>query len=259
MQTSKFLYQAKRFHVVHFFLFNFLLFFLVGCAPNHYLCYKDAIKQPENGAGIVLEDQFRKTKALVIEPMHFYNPVQKTKLNEDQKPIVTKIKNRDYHLTGYRVETDQTEIRTVWVKNQFSKKWQKMEARQSRHLLVPTQKIKPHFHKAPENLDHYLCYEVVGENVETRVALKDQFQGYDYLPTGKPVLLCNPVKKTHKGKVFPIKNRKWHLVGYKLDHKLPDIIPVTGNNQFGKEEMRLTDLDLILIPSLKRTVPPKKH
>lgn len=225
-----------------------------ACVPNHYLGYKDAVQQPPKGAGVVLEDQFRKTKATVIEPVTFFNPVEKTKwTGEHQKPVVSKIIDKDHHLTGYRIETEEIKPRVVWVKNQFSPAWQKLEVRQPYLLLAPTQKIKPNLHNPPKRLDHYVCYEVTGEPRDVRVALKDQFNKYDYMPTGKPVLLCNPVKKTHHNKETPVLNPKWHLVGYQLDKKLTEIIPVTGNNQFGEEAMRLQELELILVPSSKDT------
>ena len=144
------------------------------------------------------------------------------------------LKYKDHHLTGFRIKTEQHKKRTVWVKNQFSKKWQKLAVEQPFELLVPSQKLEPKFHNAPKGLDHYLCYEVKGDSMAIRVALKDQFQGYDYMPTGTPVVLCNPVKKTHRDKVFPIKKKKWHLVGYQLTYPLEQTLPATANNQFGK-------------------------
>lgn len=258
MQTSKFQF-SRQFSNCFILLLFISVIFIFSCAPNHFLCYNDAIEHQPSGAGLVLQDQFRTTKALVGELENFYNPVRKTKRSAtSEKPKVSKIRYKDHHLMGYHIETDQTEVRKVWVKNQFSKKWQKLEVHQSFKLLVPAQKIEPNFHKPPKGLDHYICYEVVGENMDVQVALKDQFRSYRYMPTGQPVVLCNPVKKTHGDKVFPIKNRKWHLVGYKLDYQLEQTTPATASCQIGKESMRLNLLDMILVPSLKRTVEPGK-
>lgn len=231
------------------------LMLILGCAPNHFLGYKDAIPQQPNGAQVLLQDQFRTAKNRVLEPVYFFNPVQKTKwTGGHQEPVVSKIRYKDHHLIAYDIQTEDMQPRVVWVKNQFSTAWQRVQVRQPKYLLVPTQKIKPNLHNVPKRLDHYLCYEIVGEKMDVRVALKDQFQGYDYMPTGDPCLLCNPVRKTHNGRIVPIRNKKWHLVGYKLDKPLPEIIPVTGNNQFANEMLRLNNLDLLLVPSLKDTV-----
>ena len=236
-------------------LYFFLLFLTASCAPDHFLRYQDDVQEEPVSVEVVLEDQFRKVKAKVGVLEHFFNPVQKTKwMGERQNHLVTKIKNKDHHLISYEITTKEMRPRKVKVKNQFSKKWQRLEVRQPKYLLVPTQKIRPNDHPFPKKLSHYECYEVKGEELKIRVALQDQFRKYDFMPTGNPVCLCNPVKKTHGDRVSRVYKKKWHLVGYELKAEMEQHIPVLGGNQFGQPSMRVREVDLILVPSRKRHI-----
>jgi len=96
------------------------------------------------------------------------------------------------------------------------------------------------------NPEHYLCYRITGEIRPIPVKLKDQFQGLG-ARVMRPVFLCNPVQKNEQG----IKDERTHLVCYQLATLRPVNKRVVVQNQFGKQQFRVANPQLLCVPSLK--------
>jgi hypothetical protein len=82
---------------------------------NHFKCYQ-AKGAPLNAA-VTLEDQFGTTDLLVVEPVLFCNPVEKT-----VGTIITEIEDPEAHLTCYNLKT-QIEFSmniNIQINNQFN-------------------------------------------------------------------------------------------------------------------------------------------
>ena len=89
---------------------------------NHFKCYK--AKGATLNVAVTLEDQFETADLLVVEPVLFCNPVEKTVTRTTGEPIVTPIKDPEAHLTCYNIDlatqigfTTQINIKT---NNQFN-------------------------------------------------------------------------------------------------------------------------------------------
>jgi hypothetical protein len=72
-----------------------------------------------------------------------------------------------------------------------------------------------------------------------------------------PVLLCNPVEKTHNDIVTPIQNPDDHLVCYKLEGTQFTATAQVGN-QFGEEILTVEPADLLCVPSRKTSLEEKE-
>jgi hypothetical protein len=66
----------------------------------------------------------------------------------------------------------------------------------------------------------------------------------------RPVFLCNPVQKNNQ----EIKDEKTHLVCFQLGPQRPANKRVIVQNQFGKQQFRVGDPQLLCVPSLKEEV-----
>jgi hypothetical protein len=189
---------------------------------DHFKCYVIwALGWPPND-DVFLRDQFGEGPATVGRPYFFCNPVQKT-----HKGVVTPISNPDAHLKMYSIQTygrnpfsyvpptvdtpDQ-----VKVSNQFGKD-QELSVGQAVILATPTQKYP---HQPPSGLDHFKCYVTSGSPIFETVDLKDQFQDDRFVSVYYPLLLCNPVVKTHNGKVTPVEHPEDHLVCYRIQPRV---------------------------------------
>jgi hypothetical protein len=96
------------------------------------------------------------------------------------------------------------------------------------------------------NPEHYLCYRITGEVRAVPVKLKDQFQALG-ARVMRPAFLCNPVQKNEQG----IKDERTHLVCYQLANLRPVNKRVMVENQFGKQQFRVFNPQLLCVPSLK--------
>ena len=89
---------------------------------NHFKCYQ-AKGAPLNAA-VTLEDQFETTDLLVVAPVLFCNPVEKTVTRGTGGPIVTPIVDPEAHLTCYNLKlATETGFRTninIQTNNQFN-------------------------------------------------------------------------------------------------------------------------------------------
>ncbi len=212
---------------------------------DHFKCYK--IEDKPIDRTVFLLDQFIKADARVREPVRFCNPV--TKIHEER---VSKIRNPHHHLKFYRIESKEQDVtRVVRVSNQFGKD-QRFTLGKARFLAVPTQKLFPGEHPPPKGLDHFKCYEAMGQPVDASVGLKDQFQAERQVKVHKPVLLCNPTEKRHDDVINRIINPKAHLACYAMEGG-PFESKLKTRNQFGEEGLLVTQADMLCVPSRKNT------
>lgn len=98
---------------------------------NHFKAYK-VLKWKFEGRNVKLKDQFHKedVEGFVKKPLYFCNPVVKNRGT---------IKDKEFHLTCYLVDTEGIPLRKVKIKNQFEKGV--LEMKGGRVLCVPTKKI----------------------------------------------------------------------------------------------------------------------
>ena len=99
------------------------------------------------------------------------------------------------------------------------------------------------------NPEHYLCYRVTGQTRPIPVKLKDQF-GAAEGRVMRPLFLCNPVQKNNQ----EIKDEKTHLVCYQVAGVKPANKPVRVKNQFGTQPLRVSNAQLLCVPSLKEVL-----
>jgi hypothetical protein len=211
---------------------------------DHFWCYRTTSTPVNEVVGT--RDQF--TTAVVNlnvgAPVTFCNPVRKKHGDK-----VFEIVNPDAHLIMYNTGKPTVKIFDVEVDNQFGVQRLRVFGPATR-LAVPTQKEG---HAFPQDLDHFKCYKVKGEDPDAVVGLKDQFTSARNREVGVPVLLCNPTLKIHKGQTFDVKHPKWHLVCYKVTPK--DFTIIRGTlNQFRQEPLTVQNANMLCAPSKKRIV-----
>ena len=223
---------------------------------DHFKCYL-AQGTKSMGVTVKLRDQFGSLEARVLDANRFCNPVEKRRTDAAGKEEVTTIGNPDHHFKFYRIEIDkEVPSRVVSVDNQFGE-GQKLEVAQPRFLAVPTQKMIPGDHQPPQGLDHFECYEVVGQSADLAVGLRDQFFSDPEVKVITPYLLCNPVAKTHNEQETPIQHKDEHLLCYRIEAK-PFQTDVRTRDQFGDEGFAVNEADLLCLPSLTTVVVNEK-
>lgn len=223
---------------------------------DHFLSYPVTEEPLYVGKNVSLKDQFVDFQTFVTWAWDFCNPAAKT-FAETWPPIV----HPDYHLTLYGINVSPNQVWSVLVENQFGQ--QLLTVRGPVMLAVPTQKVEPGGHQAPEGLDHFLIYTVdPGLYEPTPVWVKDQFCP----PTGEPVtvlgpaLLAVPVQKTNGLVVTPITNPLTHLVFYEISGAQYSYLEVLVQDQFLGQELHLgIPATMLVVPSLKlefQLLPP---
>jgi len=91
-------------------------------------------------------------------------------------------------------------------------------------LWVPNEKTRPGGVEFSDNFDfHYVCYDLDEPSIDKLIQMRTQF-GITQIKVLEPILLCNPVQKTHDGIVNPdaLKLRE-HLTCFNI------LIDNTGN------------------------------
>ena len=219
---------------------------------DHFKCYLTyELTRPYIGEVVYLEDQFVAINATVGYPADFCNPVEKY---HDGK--TTPISNDDHHLTLYTIDYEAApQTRLVEVTNQFGT--QNLTVSGPVGLAIPTQKVEPGNHEAPLGLDHFLLYlvEEVPPVEPVDVVLNDQFGGEPDALVYEPVLLANPVRKTHGTEVTEIMNPENHLVFYEIEGAALET-QVQVVNQFGDQTLDLIYPELLAVPSQKTEILP---
>jgi hypothetical protein len=169
----------------------------------------------------------------------------------------------EWHLTGYALEQvpDQPK-RWVVLTNQFHRKPVEWHLTDPAMILLPASKVlegrPPPY---PTELDHFVCYLVVGaEPVTQKVVLVDQFdelreEKKEEIARFEPAFFCVPVLKTEDGKEPP---REHRLVQPDAHLALYDLTPTTEfkrrvftQDQFGRGELDVTRSLMLAVPSTK--------
>lgn len=208
---------------------------------DHFKCYRiEAPKfRPRKGT---LGDQFGTAEVRIKKPELLCNPVSKNGL-----PIF----DRGAHFKVYPVQriSGTFSPQDVVVQDQFGE--HEVRVLEPKFLFVPTQKFP---FAAPAALDHYQCYEISGPAVNQRVTLKDQFDT-EKATVLRARYLCAPATKTVRGARTLVLDASKHLVCYEI--KGPKFEPreVMTANQFGFEDVRVIEPELLCSVSLKK--PPK--
>jgi hypothetical protein len=193
---------------------------------------------------VTLQGQFDKEaeEAELLFLSYFANPVSK-----NQEPIY----NRNAHLTWYWLYQPIPEpTRKVAVENQFGR--QRILIGKPSALLAPAQK-RQRGSQFPMDLDHFKLYWVLeGEPVNQGVELQDQF-GDEGAKVLYPILFGVPVNKRYKEKVSPIRNKKAHLVIYRITPRPLQQAGAVRDQFSGRRYRELSFLRSVLlaVPSVK--------
>ena len=106
----------------------------------------------------------------------------------------------------------------------------------------------------PAIIDHFLCYEAEGNEVERTVSLEDQFGLELEVEVEEPELFCNPVAKNG---MFPddLINPEAHLTGYEIEDEGEEVERVVViENQFGQQTLTVEEPELLFVPTGKLMV-----
>ena len=240
----------------------------VNC--DHYLSY--LIDKTINPVNVVLRDQFiNPTDFRLVLIERLLNPVKKLHAGLSFIP-----KRPDLHYLAYRVETQVPFTpRQVLIENQFEKRV--VSAIRPNYLLAPTGKRKlglpidsmlSHVPSSiadkliativppiPKDANHYLCYDLEPYDVNTAVLTRDQFQSRQF-EVIRARYLCNPVQKTHDGKVSEIIDRDNHIMCYEVIPHNPVNRKVLTHNQFGIKLLNAVRTEEICVPTVKTHLQP---
>lgn len=236
-----------------------------GVNCDHYLSYLiDKLIKPIN---VVLRDQFMgPTEFQLTSIERLLNPARKNHGNTTFIP-----KREDLHYLAYRLKpSDDFNGQSVLIENQFEKRI--VLATTPRYLLTPTGKKKgvlpvdkiisqlPSFVSnrilatmtppVPKNANHYLCYDVEPYDLAVGVSLKDQFQKRKF-EVIRARYLCNPVQKTHDGKISEIVDQDNHIMCYEVVPHLKMNLKAITNDQFGLKSQTLVQPEEICVPTVK--------
>lgn len=231
----------------------------------------------ERNAAGQLEPTFETVR--VLDPTVFCNATQK--IHGDNSAGINDVND---HLTCYDMEEledpDGFDPRPVEVINQFGTATLQVEFPIG--LCVPTQKLTVQLPGAtpqpggdfPKRLDHFKCYQVIGQPVNERVELQDQFDRlffdgeFEDVEELQPAILCNPAQKVVfrgftaatltsnaiKWEVTAVKHPAAHLVCYFIQPRETITASLEIKNQFGQQHLFAGTSELLCVPSLKREV-----
>lgn len=215
---------------------------------THFRCYTVSRQTPDTPKTALLSDQFIAADTdTIVNPLQFCAPTSKNGL-----PIADSTE----HLTLYGAPDSLTPHLTVSTEDEFGSRT--LVAVGARWLLVPTEKVVDSVGLGfPSNLNHFRCYQVVGEPVDTTVTLADQFST-DTVRVEHPRYFCNPAEKTLGGVTSPILEPDVHLTCY--DIFAPQRVRPTSfgvRNQIEPEDVfTITAFQLLCVPAAKLAVQP---
>lgn len=105
--------------------------------------------------------------------------------------------------------------------------------------------------------DHYLSYDIKTTSIRKHtVSLRDQFIDWTDFRVVKPKKLLNPTVKRHNNKVYEIARPRLHYTAFEIKAAEPiDVVaPVVVTNQFGTFTLDKFRAELLLAPSLKKSL-----
>lgn len=102
-------------------------------------------------------------------------------------------------------------------------------------------------------LTHFKCYVAEGEVPEHEVVmLQDQFHVEEGVKLTKLRYFCNPVTKFVRDEPRQAEIDEDHLTCYSIEPQEPFPAVVTARNQFGENELKTENSELLCVPTLKR-------
>lgn len=236
-----------------------------GVNCDHYLSY--LLDKSINPISVVLRDQFISPtdfKLILIERL--LNPVRKLHAGIALNP-----RRPELHYLAYQVQSQATFTpKTVLIQNQFEQR--PIVVTKPRYLLTPTgkkkigipiDKLPPNAEEkvisslvppVPQNANHYLCWDIEPYELAKGVTLRDQFQQKQF-EVIRARYLCNPVEKTHNGKVHQIVDEKNHLVCYEVIPHNTVNRNVLTHDQFGVKSLKAVRTEEICVPTVKTLLP----
>jgi uncharacterized delta-60 repeat protein len=207
---------------------------------DHFLWYSiDSGTPVFQSRTVTIQDQFRTSRARVVEPLRLLNPASR-----DGGPI----SRPNAHLKCYEIEESRFGGRTVTVQNQFGTRT--FQVGQPTRLCNPAAKKVPPGTPGPvpSGLDHFRCYGIEAGPLNRSVTLRDQF-GRQVVVVEEPEYLCNPASKNGSG----IQNPAAHLVCYELDGVDPFASRRASlRDQFGVQTFSVVRPTKLCVPSRKR-------
>lgn len=218
--------------------------------PQHFSRYQ--LDQPElTGETVTLIDQFGTLEVRLEEAEWLMNPAEKRR--EGRAPEL--IQRADEHLVCYGLPVIATADRFVVVRNQFGES--RLRVGRPLTLCTPASKVETgEPGPPPGDLDHYLCYDVRGEEPrftsQTLVA-GDQF-GARTARIDRTRELCNPAEKRRAGREpEPVRQPELHLVCYRITTQTPAFGPRIAftRDQFGAQALNVRTLERLCVPSAK--------
>jgi hypothetical protein len=181
-----------------------------------------------------------------------WNPAEKRRDGREPEPI----QREDEHLVCYGLPYIPTADRFVVVRNQFTES--RLRVGRPLTLCTPASK-SPEGDPGPppDDLDHYLCYDVRGETPifpSETFGVRDQF-GSRTVRIDRARELCNPAEKRREGREpEPIIRPEEHFVCYRITIQTPAFAPVgvITNDQFNRlQALRVRTLERVCVPSTK--------
>ncbi len=223
--------------------------------PTHYWTYHltGPLDQP-----ITFEarDQFyTEYRPLVTTRLErLLNPAWKYHMGQEFPP-----RDSTAHMTWWDLP-DEPFTRSVLVDNQFGS-GQPLEVEYLDFLLLPARKTQnPESPPPPTDINHFLCYRVVGPSPGVDVRLRDQFHEQGQL-VSSATYLCNPCWKRHQGVEYaPVDST--HLVLYRLEvpnWQAPTYFLKDQFTNWASSFLQVPD-EYLAVPSVKHDVPtPTKN
>jgi hypothetical protein len=183
----------------------------------------------------------------------FAIPVSK-KIDKHLEPI----RDEYAHFNWYKITIGDDDFpnTVILYRNQFTggEKPEKLVIGKPVGLLLPAEKIEKGS-KFPDNLDHYLCYEILkrseGAVPGKHAGLKGQFTNVTPFIV-RPHFFCVPCSKDNK----KIKNEKDHFVIYLLEkvEEFPEKEVINAKDQWGELTFIPKKQNYFMVPSEKDKV-----
>lgn len=240
-----------------------------GLNCDHYLSY--LLDRSISPISVVLKDQFiNSTDFELVLIERLLNPVRKIHAGITFNP-----KRPNLHYLAYRLSSPASFTpRSVLIENQFEKR--NITVTKPRYLLSPAGKKKTSFPiekllstapssvvdrllkavvpSLPQDANHYLCYDVEPYDIAKGVSLRDQFQNRAF-EVIRARYLCNPVEKTHDGKVNKIVDENNHLMCYEVIPHNSVNRQVLTHDQFGIKSLKAVRTEEVCVPTVKTLLP----